>query len=102
METVEAAFRKIANDMRTAPVSGDLLTRAREPILSAIARGNKLNSGWIDAASLAQSWPERLDRRRQREAVLRAITPADIQSAAKRYLVDSKSAVIRVVPQPAK
>jgi predicted Zn-dependent peptidase len=34
--------------------------------------------------------------------VLRAITPADIQSAAKRYLVDSKSAVIRVVPQPAK
>ncbi len=102
METVEAAFRKIANDMRTAPVSGDLLTRAREPILSAIARGNKLNSGWIDAASLAQSWPERLDRRRQREAVRRAFTPADIQSAAKRYLVDSKSAVIRVVPQPAK
>ena len=39
----------------------------------------------------------RIDRRRQRDAVLKSITPADIQTAAKRYLDDSKSAAIRVV-----
>lgn len=102
MPQIEAAFRKIAADMRNGPISEDLLKRAREPILSAIERSSKQNSGWTGIATVAQSWPERLDRRRQREAVLRAITPAEIQAAAKRYLVDSKSAVIRVVLQESK
>jgi len=103
MPMIEEAFRKIAADMRSAPISADLLKRAREPLAAAYARSNTRNSGWTAMASLAQSWPQRLDRRRQRDALLAAITPADIQAAAKRYLVDSRSATIRVVPaNPAK
>ncbi len=101
MGVIEAAFRKIAGDMRAGPVSEDLLKRAREPLLAAMARSNTQNAGWTAVANTAQSWPERLDRRRMREAVLQSITPADIQAAAKRYLVESKSAAIRVVPAQA-
>ena len=101
MTLIEDAFRKIAADMRATAPSVDLLKRAREPLLASMARSNTQNAGWTAVANTAQSWPERLDRRRQREAVLGAITPADIQAAAKRYLIDSKSAVIRVTPASA-
>lgn len=98
MGLIEEAFRKIAGDMRGAAPSGDLLQRAREPLLTAMARSDKQNASWSAVANTAQSWPERLDRRRQRQIVLSSITPAEIQAAAKRYLLDGKSAVIRVVP----
>lgn len=98
MPVIEAAFRKIAADMRAGPPSADLLRRAREPLLAAIARSDTQNAGWTALANTAQSWPDRLDRRRQRETVLKSITPADIRAAAQRYLVDSKAATIRVVP----
>lgn len=98
MDRIDAAFRQIAAEMRDKPISADLLERAREPILSSYARSDKQNAGWVGIINYAQSWPERLDRRRQRDAVLKSITPADIQAAAKRFLVDEKSAAIRVVP----
>ena len=98
MDRIDAAFRQIAAQMRGAPISADLLNRAREPILSTYARSDKQNSGWVGLINYAQSWPERLDRRRQRDAVLKSITPADIQAAAKKYLIDEKAAAIRVVP----
>lgn len=101
MTRIEEAFRKIAADMRDHEVSADLLKRAREPLLAAMARSDKQNAGWTGLANTAQSWAERLDRRRQREAVLRSISPADIQAAAKRYLIDARSAAIRVVPKAA-
>jgi len=101
MTLIEEAFRKIAADMRATAPSADLLKRAREPLLAAMARSNTQNAGWTGVANTAQSWAERLDRRRQREAVLGAITPAEIQAAAKRYLAESKSAAIRVVPAQA-
>lgn len=97
MDRIDQAFREIAAEMRDKPISADLLERAREPILSTYARSDKQNDGWVSMLSNAQSWPERLDRRRQREAVLRSITPSDIQAAARRYLADSNSASIRVV-----
>lgn len=101
MDRIDQAFRQIAAEMVSGPISADLLTRAREPILAAYARSNTQNEGWVAMINNAQSWPERLDRRRQREGLLRSITPADILAAAKRYLVDSKSAAIRVVPAAA-
>lgn len=101
MGRIEAAFRKIAADMREKPIGADLLNRAREPVLAGMARSDKQNSGWTAVANTAQSWPERLDRRRQREAILRSISPMDIQAAAKRYLLENKSAAIRVLPAAA-
>lgn len=98
MERIDQAFSQIAAEMRDKPITADLLDRAREPILSGFARGDKQNDGWVGMVGNAQSWPERLDRRRQREAVLRSVTSADIQAAARRYLADGKSATIRVVP----
>lgn len=98
MDGIDQAFRQIAAEMRDKPITADLLERAREPILSGYARTDKQNDGWVGMVSNAQSWPERLDRRRRREAVLRSITSADIQAAARHHLIENKSATIRVVP----
>lgn len=99
MDRIDQAFRQIAAEMRDKPITADLLERAREPILSGYARSDKQNEGWVGTVNNAQSWPERLDRRRHREAVLRSITPADIQAAARRYLAPGKAAAIRVIPK---
>lgn len=98
MDLIDAAFRQIAADVRDKPIEADLLARAREPILSSYSRADTQNSAWVGTVNAAQSWPERLDRRRQRTAILKSITPQDIQKAASHYLATDKSAIIRVVP----
>ncbi|MGJ3647650.1 M16 family metallopeptidase [Sphingomonas sp. GlSt437] len=97
MDPVEAAFRQIAADVRDKLIAADLLTRAREPILTNYARTDGQNEAWVGSVNYAQSWPERLDRRRQRADILKSITTEDLQAAARRYLVDNKSVAIRVV-----
>ena len=101
MDAVAKAIRQIAADLRAAPPSDDELLRARKPILERWQRQERQNGSWVALAAEAQSRPELLDRRRTRAAVLEAITPADIEAAAKRYLDPSAALEVRVVPQPA-
>ncbi len=100
MDGTAAAVRAIAAELAAAPVSADLVDRARNPIRAGLERGETQNSGWIDLVAAAQSDPVLLDRRRKRRALLDAITPADLQAAAKRYLAGAQPVEIRVVPAP--
>ena len=101
IDDVADAMRKIAGELRTAPPSTDELLRARKPILERWQRQERENSSWVALVAEAQSEPEYLDRRRQRAAILEAITPAQIAAAAKRYLDPAKAVEIRVIPRPA-
>ena len=98
MDSIAAAIRAIAAEMAAQPVAADLLERARNPIREGYQRSEAQNAGWTSIVAVAQSDPAVLDRRRGRAAVLNAVTPADIQAAAKRYLTGSAPVELRVVP----
>ena len=99
MDETAAAVRAIAAEFVAAPVTGDLLDRARNPMRANYERAETQNSGWLAMVAEAQSDPALLDRRRQRRAILDGLTPADLQAAAKRYLADPAPVEIRVVPE---
>jgi zinc protease len=98
MDAAAKAVRAIAAELAAAPVSADLLDRARNPIRAGLERSETQNNGWLAVVAEAQSDPALLDRRRQRRAVLDAITLADVQAAAQRYLV-AEPVELRVVPE---
>ena len=85
--------------MASQEVAADLLDRARNPIRAGYERAESQNSGWLDLVAMAQSDDSLLDRRRKRLAILDAVTPADIQQAARTYLADDRAVEIRVVPE---
>ncbi len=97
MEIISAAIKKVAKQMRDAPVSADILLRARKPVLEAIEKSERENGAWLGLANVAQSEPIKLDRRRKRKAVLEAVTAADIQAAARQYLTDAALLEVRIV-----
>jgi zinc protease len=101
MDAVASAIRQIATDLRAAPPSEDEMLRARKPILERWQRQARENASWVALVAEAQDRPELLDRRRARSALLEAITPADIEAAADRYLDPAAAVEVRVVPKPA-
>ncbi|MEN9717584.1 MAG: hypothetical protein RIQ99_462 [Pseudomonadota bacterium] len=95
--TRAALFAAIA-DLRTAPISADVLLRARAPLLDAYDNLLKTNGGWLSLVDRAQTEPDRIERYRQARTRLQAITPADLQSLAQRYLQGSAGVEITVLP----
>ena len=72
MDAVLAAVREITKSLRDAPVAEDALLRARQPIAEVYEKQLRQNQSWLGIVGVAQSEPKRLDRRRQRAAVLAA------------------------------
>ncbi|KPF63260.1 hypothetical protein IP79_10200 [Porphyrobacter sp. AAP60] len=99
MDETAAAVRAIADELAAQPPSADLLERARAPMRANYERAETQNAVWLGLIAEAQSNPSLLDRRRQRRAVLDAITLADLQAAARRYLTSEDPVEIRVVPE---
>lgn len=99
MEAAAGVMRDIAAELAATPVNADLLERARNPVRARIDRAETQNTGWIGVVASAQSDPAVLDRRRTRRSLLDAVTPADIHTAAKRYLEGKAPVELRVVPQ---
>jgi zinc protease len=95
--TRAALFAAIA-DLRAAPISADVLLRARAPLLDAYDNLLKTNGGWLSLVDRAQTEPDRIERYRQARIRLQAITPADLQALAQRYLQGSAGVEITVLP----
>ena len=96
-ELVVASIGEIAAELRGAPVSDDLLLRARRPILERYREQERQHGAWLTPVALAQSRPDRLDRRRRAE-VLEAVTAADLQAAAREFL-DEGPLLIEIMPK---
>lgn len=77
----------------------DLVERARNPIREGFERAETQNAAWTSMVAMAQSDPALLDRRRARMAILMALTPAELQAAARRYLAGTAPVEIRIVPK---
>jgi zinc protease len=96
-DEVQKAIADAAEQLRDKPISDDLLARARNPELEGIEHQNRDNGFWLGALSKAQSEPERLDRIRQRKAILQSITAADLQKLAQKYLQPNQVQQVRIV-----
>lgn len=76
----------IADSLRNTPVTDDELNRARLPDIERLRRSQASNNYWLSALSDVAADPSRADQIRTAVSDLEAITPADIQRAARQYL----------------
>ncbi|MEM7665720.1 MAG: insulinase family protein [Pseudomonadota bacterium] len=98
VEPTRSAIIDLIEELRTRPVDQDLIERARKPILEGYDNLLKGLGGWMRLTARAQEKPERIDRYFAAPDVIKAITPADIQALAERYLDPDDRVEIQVVP----
>ena len=81
----------IAASLRDTPITEDELTRARAPQIEAIRRAQAGNEYWLAQLSEIATQPNAAEEIATHISDLEAVTPADIQALAQRYLVPAKA-----------
>jgi zinc protease len=94
-----AAIAEAVARLRATPVSADVLLRAREPMIEALDNGLKSNGGWLTLVDRAQTEPDEIDRYVNAKDRLMALTAADVQAVAQRYLDPADSVEVLVLPE---
>lgn len=93
-----AAIADTVAALRAAPISDDVLQRARAPMIEAFDNGLKSNAGWLTLVDRAQTEPEEIDRYLKAKDRLLAVTAADLQAEAQRYLDPGEEVEVLVLP----
>lgn len=94
-----AAIRGLLEDLRKAPVSADVVQRARAPMLEAVDAVLKTNGGWMGLVDRAQSKPDGLDRFAGSRAIIAQLTAQEVQALAGRYLDPDQGLEVLVLPE---
>ena len=81
----------IAAGLRDTPVTDDELSRARLSTIEGIRRSQANNGYWISALRGIQTDPTQLVAVRTAISDLEAVTPADLQEAARTYLLPARA-----------
>ncbi len=95
------AMAEIVRELRKAPVSADIIDRARAPLLEEYENALKRNSGWLALADRAQSRADRVPRFAAARERLAKLTAQDVQDMAVRYLVPGREVELLVLPEGA-
>jgi len=90
---------KIAADLRDKPVGEDELQRAKKPLIEGLIRQRAGNSWWLGQLPGVQTRPEVARSIASQMTEYQAVTAADVQEAARRYLIDAKAWKLEVVPE---
>lgn len=99
VNATRAAMGDTIAALRTAPVSDDVLLRAKAPLLEAFDNALKSNVGWLLLVDRAQTEPDRIDRLLHGKERIAAITSADLQALARRYLTANRGLEVTVLPE---
>jgi zinc protease len=99
VEAARAAMLATVRALIAAPVDDDTLLRARRPLLESYDNALKTNAGWMNLVDRAQTEPERIERFAQAKERLSALTAADVQAMAARYLSPEQRLEIVVLPR---
>ena len=94
-----ATVTSIAQDLRDKPASADELERAVKPRVEMLTKAQQTNEYWLGQLIGAQADPRRLDAVRASIPGLERVTAADVQAAARKWLVDAKAWKLEVVPE---
>ncbi|WP_298200607.1 pitrilysin family protein [Novosphingobium sp.] len=86
LAATRAAIRTTLEALRRAPVSDDVLQRARQPVLEAVENGLKTNYGWLGLVARAQTRAYQIERQQHAAERIKALGAADIMALARRYL----------------
>ncbi|MFM5916713.1 MAG: M16 family metallopeptidase [Novosphingobium sp.] len=95
----KAAMAGTVASLRDAPVSDDVLLRARAPMLEAYDNALKTNAGWLTLVDRAQTEPDRIDRFVSGKERLKSVTAADLQALARQYLTPNGAVDVTVLPE---
>jgi zinc protease len=97
-----ASVSAITADLRAKPISADELVRVKNPKIATLRRAQATNEYWLADLTGSLADPRRLDLIRSTFPDYEKITPADIQAAARRWLVDEKAwrLIVRAASQP--
>jgi zinc protease len=101
LAATETAISDMAAALQASPVSADELTRARAPIIERLEAARRENGYWLGYVARAGSDPARLNRSRQALDLIRSVTVADVQAAARCYLREDRMLRIRVISRDA-
>lgn len=94
-----AALVRTIRALIDRPVDADVLARARAPMLDRLDNALKSNAGWLSLVDRAQTRPDYIARYVAARARLSALTAADLQSAARRYLTPESAVEVLVLPE---
>jgi zinc protease len=89
----------IAADLAARPIDADELRRALQPRLETMQRQRNLNLWWANALARIQVRPDVATSIETMLAAYSAITPADLQAAARQYLVANRATRVVIVPR---
>jgi zinc protease len=101
LSRVYAEIDAIAADLANHPVLDDELQRTLRPDLETAKRQQQQIGYWLGQLAGAQSNTDRLDYIRQTLPRLSAVTAADVQRVAQRWLRADRAFRIEVMPAPA-
>ena len=96
-----AALAKTVQALNDAPIDADMLLRSRAPMLERLDNQLKTNFGWLSLTDRAQTKAQYLDRLKQAKARVAALTPADVQRQARKFLIPGKAVELLVLPDGA-
>jgi zinc protease len=92
----------LADDLAQHGVTDDELTRAKQPMLTAVKESLRKNPYWLgNVLARAQEKPEVLDWSRTLLSDVEAITAADLSALAKTYLGRDRASRVIVLPAAA-
>jgi zinc protease len=92
--------KTITADLRANPIGHDELARAQQPRVEGLQKAQLTNAYWLAQLPGAQADPRRLDLVRQIVPGTAAVTAAEVQAAARRFLHEETAFRLIVRPQP--
>lgn len=96
------ALARIGADLRAAPVDADEFARALNPAVARLKQGQQTNDYWLATLSAVQSEPRLAELARQSLGNLQSATAADVQNAARTWLLDARQWKLLVEREPGK
>ncbi|MCS6627145.1 insulinase family protein [Roseibacterium beibuensis] len=92
-----AAVEQIAASLRNAPPEEDELNRAKLPAIERLRLSQATNEYWLAQLADVAEDPSEVAQTVNHIAVLEAVTPADVQRLAQKYLTDAAAVRVQVV-----
>jgi zinc protease len=91
----------IAADLRNRPVGADEMQRARLPLIEGLQRARNGNTWWLDSLEDIQTNPAVAATIESQLADYEGLTAADLQRAARQFLLPGRAWKLVIVPEAA-